>query len=236
MIYGDNNTGIPSIAAMMQSGNLYVYCGGNPVNRIDIQGQAWEPIYKIRQTGNEAAAITLQYGWNTMWEAKGIADTARDAGVRYAENHGFSQTWDNEADAYRHFKWNFDMNRKLGNNEAAYIANTHELFGFVEAGRPIASYDNVVITRFDRASLMDLWNNKVGRALSVGPYRNAETAFSYALNKGYLITDVTKVFDFLGITDYVASDGLVTGAWNWRTGNITFTAQGKATITLKIGI
>lgn len=25
MIYGDDNTGIPSIAAMMQSGNLYVY-------------------------------------------------------------------------------------------------------------------------------------------------------------------------------------------------------------------
>ena len=28
MIHGDNNTGVPSIAAIMQSGNLYVYCGG----------------------------------------------------------------------------------------------------------------------------------------------------------------------------------------------------------------
>ena len=32
MIYGDDNTGIPSIAAILQSGNLYLYCMGNPVN------------------------------------------------------------------------------------------------------------------------------------------------------------------------------------------------------------
>ena len=38
MIYGDDNTGIPSIAAIMQSGNLYVYCMGNPVNLLDSFG------------------------------------------------------------------------------------------------------------------------------------------------------------------------------------------------------
>ena len=39
MIYGDDNTGIPSIAAIMQSGNLYVYCRSNPVNRFDFTGE-----------------------------------------------------------------------------------------------------------------------------------------------------------------------------------------------------
>ena len=38
MIYGDDNTGIPSIAAIMQSGNLYVYCMGNLVNLLDSFG------------------------------------------------------------------------------------------------------------------------------------------------------------------------------------------------------
>ena len=41
MIYGDDNTGIPSIAAILQSGNLYVYCMGNPVNLVDPLGWAY---------------------------------------------------------------------------------------------------------------------------------------------------------------------------------------------------
>ena len=42
MIYGDNaeNT-VPDIAAIMQSGNLYVYCMGNPVNFADPMGWAY---------------------------------------------------------------------------------------------------------------------------------------------------------------------------------------------------
>lgn len=39
MIYGDNteNT-VPDVAAILQSGNLYVYCIGNPVNYRDTKG------------------------------------------------------------------------------------------------------------------------------------------------------------------------------------------------------
>ncbi len=44
MIYGDNteNT-VPDVAAILQSGNLYVYCGGNPIS-ILIQAEIYERV------------------------------------------------------------------------------------------------------------------------------------------------------------------------------------------------
>ena len=47
MLYGDdplklnNYTYAPSLAAIIQSGNLYVYCGNNPILHIDSSGAAW---------------------------------------------------------------------------------------------------------------------------------------------------------------------------------------------------
>ena len=44
MIYGDNpdkDNPVPSMDAIMQSSNLYVYCGNNPVNRWDANGEEW---------------------------------------------------------------------------------------------------------------------------------------------------------------------------------------------------
>ena len=57
MIYGDNPnkineredalglkayTYVPNISAIVQSGNLYVYCGSNPVRFLDESGEFWE--------------------------------------------------------------------------------------------------------------------------------------------------------------------------------------------------
>ena len=65
MIYGDDNTGIPSIAAIMQSGNLYVYCMGNPVNYTDPNGRkiflsgTQEEIHIIKTYLNKLTNYTL---------------------------------------------------------------------------------------------------------------------------------------------------------------------------------
>ena len=58
MIYGDDNTGIPSIAAILQSGNLYLYCMGNPVNCFDPTGRV---AYEHFETAVQAAE---DWAWN----------------------------------------------------------------------------------------------------------------------------------------------------------------------------
>ncbi len=62
MIYGDNPnrineredalglkayTYVPNISAIVQSGNLYVYCGSNPVYLTDDSGFVWESVFDV---------------------------------------------------------------------------------------------------------------------------------------------------------------------------------------------
>lgn len=55
MIYGDNrNNGNPSIAAIMQSSNLYVYCGNNPIRWIDPTGANWDAFDAHLMPGDRA--------------------------------------------------------------------------------------------------------------------------------------------------------------------------------------
>lgn len=51
MIYGDNNTGVPNIEAIMQSGNLYPYCLNNPVSYTDPSGMISSEDYKANEEG-----------------------------------------------------------------------------------------------------------------------------------------------------------------------------------------
>ena len=61
MIYGDDgNNGVPDIAAVMQSGNLYGYCGNNPVNRIDNSGILGKALIYICRSGHKNALRNLQ--------------------------------------------------------------------------------------------------------------------------------------------------------------------------------
>ncbi len=82
MIYGDKNTGTPDVAAIMQSGNLYVYCGGNPVSRIDL-------------TGNEWGMLTeFLYGLNYLYGGLKMNTGVTDSGVGYVAPYvGSSYLW-----------------------------------------------------------------------------------------------------------------------------------------------
>ena len=73
MIYGDNNTGVPSIAAMMQSGNLYVYCMSNPVNLWDPFGNDISEDAIILSKDDYLRVQVLTKLWVI---ANGVGDTA----------------------------------------------------------------------------------------------------------------------------------------------------------------
>ncbi len=90
MIYGDDNTGIPSIAAIMQSGNLYVYCRSNPVKFGDTTGtEAYEHFATAVQAAED-------WAWNyygrtdfTLYEFGSLIYMGYEAdGTPY-----FSYTW-----------------------------------------------------------------------------------------------------------------------------------------------
>lgn len=87
--------------------------------------------------------------------------------------------------------------------------------------------------------LMDLWNNQVARELAnnkVFANMGEHDLFKMALDYGWLITDATKVYDFLGISDYINDDGYYVNAeWDLTTGNIVFTKDDKW-VELKIGV
>ena len=64
MIYGDDgNNGVPNVAAIMQSGNLFVYCGNNPILRIDPTGKTWRyfDMYLPQWAQDHLARLTNNY-------------------------------------------------------------------------------------------------------------------------------------------------------------------------------
>ena len=64
MIYGDNGgNGFPNIAAILQSSNLYAYCGSNPILRIDPTGKTWEGFdsFLPQWAQTELARLTVEY-------------------------------------------------------------------------------------------------------------------------------------------------------------------------------
>ena len=72
---------------------------------------------------------------------------------------------------------------------------------------------------------MDLWNNQVGRELANNSdfsHISGDEFFEMALQNGWLVTDASNTFEFLGISDCISdfNDYTVDVAWNQDTGNI----------------
>lgn len=235
------------------------YCGGDPVNFVDKTGKAQTAIKSTK----EFNFLTQYYDWYIPYRGAILSEAAKSMAIDYADRNGFYterreftgpaggniwhkdyQTWDNEVDAYRHFTWNVLMTRELDYYAAAMVANTHELMeqdrnGWIDADT-VGYAQSLVRTKMNQPTLMDLWNNAVGRSLGDNAnYKqlSSEQLFNHAKNNNMLILDATNVYSFLGVESYInTADWTVDVIWDWNTGNVTFMKEGLPDITLKIGI
>ncbi|MBQ7974748.1 MAG: hypothetical protein IJ300_03575 [Clostridia bacterium] len=178
---------------------------------------------------------------------------SNDSGVEAAEKAeqwNLDSTWNNKADAYRHFIWNAKMTRDsdIGYYNARNITNRYE-YENMQDNNWLSSNsngfdyqkDNTIIKgRMNQEMFMDLWNNQVGRELANNKeFKSLDTdeLFDFADKYGLLITDANKTYDFLGITDYIVDpqNHTVDVEWNLTTGNIKV-MKGRKSVTLKIGV
>jgi hypothetical protein len=133
-----------------------------------------------------------------------LADKAKELEIKYGKNIGETKTWDNETDAYRHFNWNTLMTSNLGEYKSRWLANNHEILELkrTELLISIDKDNEIVTTKLNQSTLMDLWNNQVGRALRNNKnfvnYSDYEL-FKYAKSKRMVITDALKAYEFYGI-------------------------------------
>jgi RHS repeat-associated protein len=181
----------------------------------DIYKKASNDINKFLQTTLEGLTATIKVGpYDTFIGGWVIANDARERALDYAKQHNLTVTWDNEADAYRHFIWNAEMTRQIGLEEAAFIATNHEAAFITVIGQYEGVFGNAPVLEIQLSTLMDLWNNKVGRNMannSVLTSKSTDELFELALKSNALITSpldqVTKRYGFS--KDYVTEDNSV---------------------------
>ena len=159
--------------------NWYVYCGNNLVKFVDPSGLGL--IANIHELINASKVYSV---WDVFY-ANSYANTARDKALEYAENMGYYKfdrqfvgpnggyiynkvyiTWENEADALRHMEWNAIMTREMGIEKAKYFADNHEFYALKEMKYVNSVSEYTVHCAINSATLMDLYNNKIGRVLA----------------------------------------------------------------------
>lgn len=146
---------------------------------------------------SKAIEATIYVGFPTISKydiaySMNNANTARDIGVKYAQLNGWgSQTWDNPADAYRHFAWNWLNTKSINANGARVFGDYHELalaaadeanaqtslnyaqkvaWGAARALSLKSSTQGSLSTFnsvFKNDSVMDIYNNSQGRKYAV---------------------------------------------------------------------
>jgi RHS repeat-associated protein len=134
MVYGDNPakwnerqagsddpmglnayTYVPAVAAVMQSGNLYVYCMGNPARYVDPTGElAWpgeihnQVMYRVaaKYVLNKEQQINYSVGWGwadlvsdlgQVWDVKRDKPKQIASGVKQVQKY-IANTWKNKPD------------------------------------------------------------------------------------------------------------------------------------------
>lgn len=174
------------------------------------------------------------FGTKLVAKSHEYSEEAVDEANKKAVEWGLNSTWNNKADAYRHFIWNVKMTRDsgVGYYGARNITNRHEYEtmlnnGWVSENGNSFDYkkDNTIISgKMNQETLMDLWNNQVGRELANNKDFRDKTEselFDLAMYWELLITDANTVYKKLGIENYVGDDYLVETDWNLTTGEVT---------------
>lgn len=179
-----------------------------------------------------------------------LSNEAGNEAVQLSNELNLGSTTGNLADPYRHFAWNAKMTRSpdIGYYGAKNITNRYEYEEMQDRNWLLQSsgefdpyQDNTIISgRMNQPMLMDLWNNQVGRELANNSnYKNMNIRqlFNMAYEKGWLITDENKVYEFLGISEYKSNDAdyAVNVSWNLSTGVIKV-GDGRKSVSLWIGI
>ena len=208
------------------------------------------PLREYREAANK-------YDHKVAIQAKKYSDDALELAEKYAEENGFYTeekgwfnhtakeliTWDNEPDALRHMSWCSMMAREIKSEASKFISDNHEIEALRDMNYIINETKGVVRTKMNQATLMDLWNNKVGRELASMPefkHMDYEELFEYAKKNGYLITDASKAYNFYGVEDYIVDpkNWAVTVEWDLNKDYLTFYkgyGRDREEITLRIG-
>jgi len=170
----------------------------------------FDPVPRGEAYGRFAAmaGAALNAGPISAIRGNSHASWARDTASRFAEISDFRnplftgecdepefKTWDNEADAMRHFLWNARMTRQLGNDTAQSIANHRESLDWarvdIEGGQAV---------RIGFDSLMDLYNDHMGRVYAQRyPNLSEFELFVKAISNGDVITSPYDVQNFFGL-------------------------------------
>jgi len=123
---------------------------------------------------DEAIKAIMDVGPYDAYQAYKASQDAVEGANKYADENGLDSTWNNEADAIRHFMWNFEMTKSIGEEQAKKIADSHEALN----------------QNSPEEKTMDEHNNEAGRKLAndpdykdLSPYEAAEKA----LREGKLI-------------------------------------------------
>ena len=150
--------------------NMFAYCGNDPINRKDLNGQGWITALIITAVVIVVATVSVKIGADIIIEKSGANDAEKalakkDYIAAYQVNQAkqtteeyIDKTYGKENDidgtqvnAYRHAMWNAIMTDMIGEKKAKKFADAHEQF----PNNPIEHME------------MDLHNNELGRRIAI---------------------------------------------------------------------
>ena len=166
---------------------------------------------------------------------------ASDRAEKYAKNHikQYTEdnkliTWENEADAYRHFTWNYEMAEDIGYSQALKISSAHEI-SYLRLHNLIRNTNTGNV--YDRKAfmtpqmLMDVWNNLKG-VNAYAEFKGKPSylfAFKELLKRGDLVFSKSQALEAYGFTQddvtiEIVGNEPISGVWvyfNYKDGYIT---------------